>query len=346
MNRRSSILIALVAVGALAAVQSGCNEPSCGPGTVQQQQKDGTLKCVQTDDLNSMTPCEVDGGNVMIVGGKCVSAVQCDPASTIEINGVCVGIGNSGATCRTPAPGKACVSGSIIDFKTNVKASTPIHVELYDPIAVLTPGATPIAMYDSADGGSYVFQDFQVPSLGIIVVTTGKGTAGFIVAGSAAQGIASGNQYKLDTYSIPKADSDAVGLRHHDGRRADRQVLQRPQAAADQHHRQRDDAGRRRDPAQRQHDRCGCRLFQRHIDRGRRCADRHRRLGHRHRLVAAHRRRLVPDVQRIGPDSDADHLGGVARRLGAGPGPDHAFPPEHVTRRPMANATGGLLDNA
>ena len=80
MNRRSSILIALVAVGALAAVQSGCNEPSCGPGTVQQQQKDGTLKCVQTDDLNSMTPCEVDGGNVMIVGGKCVSAVQCDPA--------------------------------------------------------------------------------------------------------------------------------------------------------------------------------------------------------------------------------------------------------------------------
>ncbi len=212
MNRRSSILIALVAVGALAAVQSGCNQPSCGPGTVQQQQKDGTLKCVQTDDLNSMTPCEVDGGNVMIVGGKCVSAVQCDPASTIEINGVCVGIGNSGATCRTPAPGKACVSGSIIDFKTNMKSSTPIHVELYDPIAVLTPGATPIAMYDSADGGSYVFQDFQVPSLGIIVVTTGKGTAGFIVAGSAAQGIASGNQYKLDTYSIPKADSDQWGF--------------------------------------------------------------------------------------------------------------------------------------
>src|SRR5437764_11904905 len=110
MNRSLSILVALVAWGSLGVSLSGCNAPSCGPGTAQKQQADGTLKCVAVDEMDSMIPCDVDGGNAIIVGGKCVSAIQCDPNSTTLINGVCVGTGGGTATCRAPAPGKACVS--------------------------------------------------------------------------------------------------------------------------------------------------------------------------------------------------------------------------------------------
>ncbi|MCU1280421.1 MAG: hypothetical protein JWM53_3967 [bacterium] len=44
MNRSLSIFVAFVAAGSLGISLSSCNAPSCGPGTVQQQQKDGTLK--------------------------------------------------------------------------------------------------------------------------------------------------------------------------------------------------------------------------------------------------------------------------------------------------------------
>lgn len=211
MNRRLSILIAFVAAASLGVSVSGCNEPACGSGTVQQQQKDGTLKCIPVDVQSPLTPCDLDGGDVMIVGGMCVAAVHCDPTSTVEVNGFCVGITGSGpATCRTPAPGKACVSGTIIDFKTNMKSTATVDVALFDPITLLS-GGNPIATIPSATG-SYVFQDFPAPSLGLIVVATGKSTPSMTEAGAAGQMIANGKSYVLDTYALPKADSDAWGF--------------------------------------------------------------------------------------------------------------------------------------
>ena len=213
MNRRLSIVVGLVAVGSLGVSLSSCNAPSCGPGTVQQQQKDGQLKCVPADIQAQTTPCDVDGGNVVIVGGHCVSAVQCDPGSTMNINGVCVGTGGGPVGCRAPAPGKACVSGTIFNFKDSQKnAVTPLHVELFDPITLLSGGQA-IASTDLAtDGTGYVFQDFTPPGLGLIVILTGRTNATMTATATGAQGIAGGNQYHVDAYAVKKADSDAWGF--------------------------------------------------------------------------------------------------------------------------------------
>lgn len=216
MNRRlSSIAIGLVAAGALAASLSSCNAPSCGPGTVQQQQKDGTLKCVAVDYPAPLTPCATDGGTVTIVGGQCVSAIQCDPATTMLNNGICVGTGK-GKGCGTIMPGTACVSGDIRDFKTNATNMVmPIDVDLWDPLQLLT-GGMPIATTTLTDGSSYVFSNFSPPSLGLIVVmthTTAGGTSTMMTpAGTGAQMISAGNAYTVDAYAIKKADSDAWGF--------------------------------------------------------------------------------------------------------------------------------------
>jgi hypothetical protein len=209
MNRRLSILIAFVAFGSLGASLSACGEPHCGRGTVQQQQTDGTLKCVAVDVPEQLAPCDVDGGTAVIVGGLCVPV--CDPASMIEINGVCVPLVREPLTCRTPSPGHACVMGWILDFTTSQKSTVPIHVELYDPLTLLH-GGNPIATYDSPDGSSYVFQDFVAPGFGFIVVTTGRTTPNMTVAGVGAQDVANGNVYRLDAYALPTADANAWGF--------------------------------------------------------------------------------------------------------------------------------------
>ena len=212
MKRRlSSIAIGLVAAGSLAASLSSCNAPSCGPGTVQQQQKDGTLKCVLVDAPQPLTPCDTDGGTVTIVGGRCVSAIQCDPGTTMNENGICVGTG-VGKGCSTPMPGTACVSGDIVDFKTNAKNNVmPIDVDLWDPLQLLT-GGTPIATVTLTDGSSYVFSNFSPPSLGLIVIMTHSSMGGatmMTAAGTGAQGVSAGNSYHVDAYAVKKSDSDA-----------------------------------------------------------------------------------------------------------------------------------------
>ena len=46
MKRSLSILVAVVGAGSLGVSLPSCNTPSCGAGTEQVQQTDGTLKCV------------------------------------------------------------------------------------------------------------------------------------------------------------------------------------------------------------------------------------------------------------------------------------------------------------
>jgi len=212
MNRRLSIVFGLIAAASLGISLTSCNAPSCGPGTVQMQQKNGELKCVPTDIQAQTTPCDTDGGNVVIVGGKCVSAIQCDPGTTMDVNGICVGTGGGGMpTCSTPATGKACVYGNILNFKDNMPNTTPVHVELYDALGFLSGGGL-IASTDSTDGKNYIFRDFSPPQFGIIIVMTGHTMANMTEAGTGALNISGNGQYRVDAYAIPKADSDAWGF--------------------------------------------------------------------------------------------------------------------------------------
>ena len=215
MNRRLSILVAAVAVGSLGTSLTSCNSPSCGAGTVQMQQSDGTLKCVPTDVPAALTPCDTDGGNVTIVGGKCVSAIQCDPGTTMNENGICVGTGGGPTGCSTPSPGKACVPGSIFNFTDNkLNKVTPIHVALYNPTDFLG-GMPALAEYDVTTGGdSYVFQNFTPPGLTLIVIVTSTATGGtqFTVAATGDQGVSPGSIYHVDAYAVKKSDSDGWGF--------------------------------------------------------------------------------------------------------------------------------------
>ena len=212
MNRRLSIVIVLVAAASLGVSLSSCNNASCGQGTVQKQQSNGELKCVPVDQQEAGIACDLDGGNVVIVGGKCVSAVQCDPGTTMNVNGICVGTGGGPhPVCGTPATGKSCVSGDIYDFTTNKKNAVPVHVELYDAVGLLQ-GAGLLAMTDSADGSSYIFNDFNPPPLGTIVVMTGRTMATMTMAGTGAVNVTGNNAYRVDAYALKKSDSDGWGF--------------------------------------------------------------------------------------------------------------------------------------
>jgi hypothetical protein len=219
MNRRLlSTLIVLVAAASLGATLASCNTPSCGPGTVQKQQANGELKCVPVDAQVGTTPCATDGGTVVIVGGQCVSAIQCDPGTTMNENGICVGTGGGGpATCTTPMPGKACVYGTINDFKSGAANTvTPLSVELYDAFGLLNGqpaiASTTLTMSGAA-AGSYVFKDFTPPGFGIIIVITGRTNTGVMTpAGTGAQGVVGDQIYRVDAYSLKQTDSSAWGF--------------------------------------------------------------------------------------------------------------------------------------
>ena len=215
MNRRLSIVFGLIAAASLGISLTSCNAPSCGQGTVQMQQKNGELKCVPADVPQQLTPCDTDGGNVVIVGGKCVSAVQCDPGTTMDVNGICVGTGTGTVQmCGQPATGKACVWGMIKDFKSDAANTVGnLNVELYDAVGLLQGGGL-IATTTATDGGSYIFKDFAPPPLGIIIVMTGHNNTSpaMTMAGTGALNITGNNQYRVDAYAIPKADSDAWGF--------------------------------------------------------------------------------------------------------------------------------------
>ena len=209
MKRSLWILVAVVGAGSLGISLSSCNNVACGPGTVQMQQKDGTLKCVPVSQQEMATPCDVDAGNVVIVGGKCVSAIQCDPGTTMDINGICVGKGGGPVGCSTPSPGNSCVFGDIFNFTDGAKnAVTPIHVALYDPQVLLSMGAA-IAETDlTSDGSSYAFQNFKAPQLGLIVILTSSPTGttmSLVAAATGDQGVGAGI-YHVDAYAVKAAD--------------------------------------------------------------------------------------------------------------------------------------------
>src|SRR5438105_385284 len=84
------------------ALATSCGSTICGKGTKQvQNQQTGNSECVPVDAVNP-EPCvdNADAGTV-IVGGRCVSAVACDPTTSKPVRQpdgtyLCVGTGGAG----------------------------------------------------------------------------------------------------------------------------------------------------------------------------------------------------------------------------------------------------------
>src|SRR5262249_33437417 len=135
MKRWLSMALGLLAVVALPA----CNSATCGPGTEQVQQKDGSLKCVPVDGLPTSVNCDVDAG-ATTAGGECVGAIPCGANTTLTpATGQCEGSGTGGTApaCPTPMAGHACFNGALLNFLDTSPFTGMVHVSIYDPITLL-----------------------------------------------------------------------------------------------------------------------------------------------------------------------------------------------------------------
>jgi hypothetical protein len=221
MLRWISLLCALASTTQLI----GCNHLNCGPGTVQKEGAHGELQCLPVDQSDAVTPCDVDGGAVAIVGGQCESRIQCDPATTMfdPNTGVCVGTGNGSsacAACPDPIPaGEICLTGGIVDFQTGMHvmggaSSRPLQIGAYEPLGFISnpTGAMPIASDPASTKGCYTFV-LPTPASGLVALgvqdpTTGPGANPPLVIGAAGATVVSGQKYDLDGYLVLKSTLD------------------------------------------------------------------------------------------------------------------------------------------
>ena len=207
MNRWLSIACAALVALALPA----CNEPSCGPGTKQVQQQDGSLKCEPTDGLPSSIVCNVDAG-AAIVGGQCVSAISCGANTMLNpATGQCESTGGGGGVppCAAPTTGHACFNGALLSFLDNSPFTGMVHVKIYDPITLLSNGA-PIDQGDFS-GGGYLFPNIAAPPLGLIAIVVGDADGSdttYVNCATGTQMVSNGNKYRVDGYVLPKAIPD------------------------------------------------------------------------------------------------------------------------------------------
>jgi hypothetical protein len=120
---------ALGAVALLGASQAGCNEPTCGTGTIDQNGS-----CVPATDMVGSASC--GAGTHLGTDGLCdpdFKPTQCDPDTTDPVidptTGVitCKGTGGGGCgapiTCGTPSTGRMSICGQLF----NIEDNTPIQ---------------------------------------------------------------------------------------------------------------------------------------------------------------------------------------------------------------------------
>jgi hypothetical protein len=204
-------LFLVVAVAAGASL-SGCNNPTCGMGTKQVQNKDGSIQCVPVDALPSSIPCDTDGG-AAISGGVCRSAITCGQGTTL-VNGVCVGTGtgsNQPPPCPPPASGKVCINGVLHNLLDNSQFMGTIHLAYYsDPLAFLN-GQAPDQAIDS-NTGTYIFTNVPAPAaLPVVAIAVGdpdlSGT-NFMTTGSGGSNVLAGKSYRIDTYVLQRSTVD------------------------------------------------------------------------------------------------------------------------------------------
>jgi hypothetical protein len=204
----------LLIVATVAAAAAGCNNPTCGAGTKQVQNKDGTIQCMPADALPDSIPCDVDGG-ASIVGGHCISAISCGP-NTMLVNGQCVGTGGGGGVppCPAPAAGTFCVNGALVNFLDSMPSTDSVDVAVFDPVTLLQGGA-PID--HGVFTGGFVLNNLAPPTLGLLAVVVGDVDGNrmdtiFINCGVGDQGIQAGNKYRVDAYVLKKTVADAWGF--------------------------------------------------------------------------------------------------------------------------------------
>jgi hypothetical protein len=207
-----AVVVCVAACAAAGALVSACNAPSCGPGTEQRQEADGSLRCVPADGLPASVDCDVDGGAV-IVGGQCVSAITCGANTTLNpATGQCeaTGGGNGGVpTCSTPMPGNACINGALLNFLDDTPFTGMVHVALYDPLTLLSNGA-PLASGDFM-GGGYLFPNTPAPGLGLLAIVVGDANGSnttYVNCATGDQMVANGSDYRIDAYVLPRTVTD------------------------------------------------------------------------------------------------------------------------------------------
>jgi hypothetical protein len=216
MNRWLSVVVGVAVIAGV----SGCNNPVCGPGTVQVQGKNNKLTCQPVDVQAAGIPCDADGG-AAIVGGKCVSTITCGDGTALQ-NGVCVGTGTGGDVappCPKPVGNTICVHGLLRNFlDSTVYKTTDVHLALYAPLDYINHMPA-LASQDIAAGtGGYIFQGIAPPSLTLIAVVAGDmdlsgantGTT-LVSAASGAQNVAAGGSYLVDVYVLPRGIVDGWG---------------------------------------------------------------------------------------------------------------------------------------
>jgi hypothetical protein len=196
----------------LLLIAAGCNNPVCGKGTKQvQNQQSGNIECVPVDQINPAACADDADAGTVIVGGKCVGTIQCDPATTMPVRQpdgsiACVGTGGGGRHCQTPAAGTICVEGTAFDFSTHMPVAN-LPIAMFDPIAFLTdPGAMPFANGTDMtnDQGQFVLQNVT-PGMALIAIAAPNPrspVAGWATGGSGAQ-VTVGQKYKIDAITIP-----------------------------------------------------------------------------------------------------------------------------------------------
>lgn len=117
--RRMVSLFLVLAAGVVAAAP-GCTSVECGVGTVE---RNGA--CEPSDSSFGSATC---GSGTVLIGDRCVTTVECDPDTTMQMVGsdgsvVCVGVGENipcgmPLPCPQPAAGKQTVCGQLYDIET------------------------------------------------------------------------------------------------------------------------------------------------------------------------------------------------------------------------------------
>jgi len=182
------------------------------------QQPGGDLRCVPVDQPAQLTDCDIDGGNVQILGGKCVSKISCDPATTMfdPAKNECVGLGTvvGCAPCATPDSGKICLTGNLVDYLSNTAlkpGEKTLRIALYEPLAFLSnPAAPPLTELPSTDKGCFTFNNIDPPGTGLIAIAVGDpagSPATYQLAGTALT-ILPNKSYNVGTYILPKTIVD------------------------------------------------------------------------------------------------------------------------------------------
>jgi hypothetical protein len=184
-SRRTHVVeISFLLVFAASFAAASCTSVECGPGTIER-----AGECAPADVTTGTGMC---GPGTKLEGDRCVSTIECDPATSMPMvdpvtgQTTCVGIGASGcAACPLPAsPTKQTICGQIYDFESDLPfrdagatgqrcpsgaTSGPcaLKITAYDAIAFGTNPmtATPLNVSDVCidDEGHYRLQDIDVP---------------------------------------------------------------------------------------------------------------------------------------------------------------------------------------